>query len=38
LSIEDPSTIRREVLAAAIGGAPYEGDSLEGQTGSRLWE
>src|SRR5438270_13454976 len=31
LSIEDPSTIRRAV--ADIGGAPYGGDSLGGQTG-----
>src|ERR1700709_1861755 len=33
LSMEDPSTIRRAVGAAAIGGAPYDGDSLAGQTG-----
>src|SRR4249919_3399529 len=31
LSMEDPSTIRRAV--ADIGGAPYGGDSLAGQTG-----
>src|SRR4029077_10302040 len=33
LSMEDPSTIRRAV--ADIGGAPYGGDSLAGQTGRR---
>src|SRR6188474_3054223 len=33
LSMEDPSTIRSAVVGAAIGGAPYDGDSLEGQTG-----
>src|SRR6266478_8576628 len=32
LSMEDPSTIRRAVVGAAIGGAPYGGDSLAGQT------
>src|SRR6202020_2924896 len=31
LSMEDPSTIRR--AEADIGGAPYGGDSLAGQTG-----
>jgi hypothetical protein len=31
LSMEDPSTIRRAV--ADMGGAPYGGDSLAGQTG-----
>src|SRR3954464_5815436 len=36
LSIEDPSTIRRAVVGAAIGGAPYDGDSLEGQTRQQL--
>jgi hypothetical protein len=30
LSMEDPSTIRRAV--ADMGGAPYGGDSLAGQT------
>jgi hypothetical protein len=30
--MEDPSTIRRAVVGAAIGGAPYGGDSLAGQT------
>ena len=38
LSIEDPSTIRSAVVGAAIGGAPYDGDSLEGQTGQGLGE
>src|ERR1700722_12129144 len=33
LSMEDPSTIRRAV--ADIGGAPYGGDSLAGQTGGK---
>src|SRR5476651_38821 len=33
LSMEDPSTIRR--AEADIGGAPYGGDSLAGQTGRR---
>src|SRR3982075_3470834 len=32
LSMEDPSTIRSAVVGAAIGGAPYDGDSLAGQT------
>src|ERR1700738_118754 len=32
LSMEDPSTIRRAVVGAAIGRAPYDGDSLAGQT------
>src|SRR5882757_5251046 len=36
LSMEDPSTIRRAVGAVAIVGAPYDGDSLAGQTGSGL--
>jgi len=36
--MEDPSTIRSAVVGAAIGGAPYDGDSLEGQTGSGLGE
>jgi hypothetical protein len=26
------------VVGAAIGGAPYEGDSLEGQTGGSVWK
>jgi hypothetical protein len=30
--MEDPSTIRSAVVGAAIGGAPYDGDSLAGQT------
>src|ERR1700759_2405118 len=34
LSMEDPSTIRR--AEADIGGAPYGGDSLAGQTGAAV--
>src|SRR5690242_10802790 len=34
LSMEDPSTIRRAV--ADIGRAPYDGDSLAGQTGDGI--
>jgi hypothetical protein len=36
LSMEDPSTIRRAV-GAAIGRAPYDGDSLAGQTDETGW-
>jgi hypothetical protein len=38
LSMEDPSTIRSAVVGAAIGGAPYDGDSLAGQMDGRIGE